>query len=131
MEQPDAAAACFGSLMAELFVWQEDRWSGTLRALGNALGRFVYVMDACMDLDGDAARNRYNPFRRFYGLPQNETRFRDILKMLLGDCLFAFDKLPLVQDASLLKNILCRGVWTQFDRKYKVKKESADGAGSV
>lgn len=130
-EDPDAAAASFGGLMGELFVWREDRWGETLRRMGDALGRFLYVMDACMDLDADAFYDRYNPFRRFYGLPDNEQRFRAILRMLLGDCLAAFDRLPLVQDASILKNILCVGLWAQFDRKYKGKKESADGAGSV
>ena len=131
VEDPDADAAAFGSLMGELFVWREDRWNETLRAMGDALGRFLYVMDACMDLDSDTVRNRYNPFRRFYGLPDNEPRFRAALKMLLGDCMRAFDRLPLVQDASLLKNILCVGLWAQFDRKFLGKKDSADGTGPV
>lgn len=122
-EDPDAAAACFGSLLGELFVWREDRWSATLRAMGDALGRALYVMDACLDLPEDAARGRYNPFRRFYGLPDNEQRFRAILQMLMGDCVLAFDRLPLVQDAGLMKNILCIGIWTQFDHRYKVKKD--------
>ena len=131
IEDPDAAAACFGSLLGELFVWREDRWSDTLRTMGDALGRALYVMDACMDLPADAARNRYNPFRRYYGLPDNEDRFRSILRMLMGDCVHAFDRLPLVQDAALLKNILCLGLWTQFDRRYRAKKEEKDDQGSV
>ena len=117
--------------MAELMVWREDRWAPDLRALGRSLGRFLYVMDACMDLDADTRRNRYNPFRRWYGLPDNERRFRDILEMILGDCLRAFDRLPLVQDAPLLKNILCDGLWQQFDQNYKAKRGSPDGAGPV
>lgn len=125
-EDADRAAALFGELMAETLVLREDRWSDTLRAMGRALGAFLYVMDACLDLDGDAFHNRYNPFRRFYGLPDNERRFRDILKMLLGECLFYFDQLPLVQDAELMKNILCAGLWASFDRKYSVKKETSD-----
>ena len=122
-EDPDAASASFGRLLGELFVWREDRWAETLRRMGDALGRAVYVMDACMDLDGDAARGRYNPFRRWYGLSDNLERFRAMLQMLMGDCLRAFDILPLVQDVSILKNILCMGFWTQFERKYGEKKE--------
>ena len=133
IEDADAAAASFGELMAELMIWREDRWAQDLRALGHSLGRFLYVMDACMDLDADTRRNRYNPFRRFYGLPDNERRFRDILEMILGECLYAFDRLPLVQDVPLLKNILCAGLWQQFDQKYKnnAKRGSPDGAGPV
>jgi len=129
IEDADAAAAAFGELMGEILVFREDRWQEPLRQLGCALGRFIYVMDAVMDLDADAARNRYNPFRRYYGLPDNARRFEDILKMLLGDCLFWFDKLPLVQDLGLLQNILCEGLWTQFKKRYS--KEESDGTGPV
>ncbi len=128
---PDEAAACFGDMMGELFVFEEDRWSGTLRKLGKALGETIYVMDAVIDLDADTLRSRYNPFRRRYGLPDNEQHFREILKMLLAECLPAFDRLPLVQDAKLLQNILCVGLWAQFDKKYSGRKEIPDGAGSV
>lgn len=117
-EAPDEAAACFGRLMAELFVYREDRWAEALRGMGHALGRVIYLMDACLDLDSDTFHNRYNPFRRYYGLQNNEQRFRDILKMQLGECVFYFDKLPLVQDAGLMKNILCAGIWARFDQKF-------------
>ena len=132
IEDADAAADSFGELMAELLVWREDRWSEDLRAVGRSLGRFLYVMDAVMDLDEDARRSRYNPFRRWYGLERNEQRFRDILEMILGECLRSFDRLPLVQDVSILKNILCAGLWQQFDQKYMRKKRgNPDGAGPV
>ena len=130
-EDPDSAAETFGRLMGEVLVFREDRWSGELRAMGMALGRFIYVMDACMDLDGDTTFGRYNPFRRYYGLPDNEKRFRDILKMTLGECLLHFDRLPLVQDADILKNILCAGLWAQFDRKFSDKKGPSNESGSV
>ena len=129
-EDPDAAAACFGELMAEVLVWREDRWAETLRSLGRALGRFLYVMDACMDLDRDALRGSFNPFRRYYGL-DNAGRFRDILRMLLGVALIAFDRLPLVQDTGLMQNILCAGLWAQFDKKFGPEKGREHGTGSV
>ena len=129
-ESPDRAADCFAMLMGEIFVPREDYWSTALRSTGQSLGRFIYVMDACMDLESDTLFNRYNPFRRYYGL-DNEQRFREILKMLLGDCVREFDRLPLVQDADILKNILCVGLWTEFDKKYSTKKGPSDGTGSV
>ena len=39
----------------------EDYWSGTLRSMGSALGRFIYIMDAVIDLDKDAKSGSYNP----------------------------------------------------------------------
>lgn len=119
-DAPDEAAGCFGRLMGEIFVFREDRWSETVRRMAAALGRVVYLMDACMDLDRDTLHNSYNPFRRYYGL-DNKERFRDILKLELGECVFYFDKLPIVQDAMIIKNILCDGLWTQFNKKYAGK----------
>lgn len=130
VEDADAAAATFGELMAEALVYREDRWSGTLRSIGTALGKFVYIMDAVMDLDSDTLHNSYNPFRRYYGL-DNEQRFRDILKMLLSECIYYFDKLPLVQDVDILKNILCFGLWQQFEAKFSKKKGKTDVSGPV
>lgn len=135
----DEASACFGELMSEIFVWHEDRWSDTVRHMAFALGRFIYIMDACIDLDKDTLYSRYNPFRKYYGLNNNAQRFRDILRMLLGECIFYFDKLPLVQDADIMKNILCDGLWQQFNKKFsekrdlsgKDKKGPSDVSGSV
>lgn len=116
-EAPDAAAACFGDLMAEVFVYREDRWSPALRNMGHALGRFLYLLDAAMDLEDDVKTGSYNAFRSLAG-QDNEQRFRDILKMQLGECLFWFDKLPLIRDEQLLQNILCVGLWLAFNQKF-------------
>lgn len=130
-EDIDAASSCFGRLMAEVMVCREDRWSAILRSMGMELGKAVYVMDACMDLDSDTFYNRYNPFRRYYGLQNNTERFREIIKMLMGECIRLFDILPLVQDVQILKNILCFGFWAQFERKYCKEKGPSHVSGSI
>ena len=130
-EDPDGAAETFAGLMAEVFAWQEDRWAPVLRQTGAGLGRFLYIADAAMDLDRDTALNRYNPFRRRYGREDNGEFFRSVLEMLLGECLAAFDRLPLVTDAAILKNILCEGLWTEFNKKYQTDKEKDNGVGSL
>ena len=61
----------------------------------------------------------------------NAARFRDILKMLLGDAVRAFDALPLVQDAGLMQNILCAGLWAAFNKKFGNEEGSDHGAGSL
>ena len=133
-QDPDAAAACFGAMMREVFVWREDRWSEPLRQMADALGRFLYLLDAAMDLDDDVAHGSYNPFRALSGKPDNEERFRDILRMHLGECVYWFDMLPLVEDVGLMKNILCVGLWSAFNQKYSQKYSEEgpeDGSGSV
>ena len=66
---PDLPANCFGLLMAELFCWREDRWSGYLRQMAMALGRFIYFVDAAVDYRRDLHRGSYNPFRAMGGGP--------------------------------------------------------------
>lgn len=124
---PDAASAAFGMIMAELFVIREDRWSGKLRSLGMNLGQFIYIMDACIDLKEDKRYYKYNPMLYLYGRLDEETRFRDILEMFMADCVKSFDALPIVQDADILKNILCFGVWNKFNKHYDIEGAVPDG----
>ena len=130
IEDPDAAAATFGHLLGSVFVWREDRWQEPLYRLGDNLGRFIYLLDAAVDLEKDAYKDSYNPFRKYYGL-DNEERFRDILKIFLADAVIQFDFLPLVKDVDLMKNILCSGLWTVFDEKFRLKRGNKNGSGSV
>ena len=130
IEDPDAAAATFGHLLGSVFVWREDRWQEPLYRLGDSLGRFIYLLDAAVDLEKDAYKDSYNPFRKYYGL-DNEERFRDILKIFLADTVIQFDFLPLVKDVGLMKNILCSGLWTVFDEKFRLKRGNKNGSGSV
>ena len=57
----DALCAPTGEMMAEVFVWREDRWSMTLRHMARALGAFIYLMDAYEDLDRDRKSGAFNP----------------------------------------------------------------------
>lgn len=107
---PDLPASCFGRLMAELFVYEEDLWSPFLRDMGLALGRFVYLADAMVDFEKDRKSGSYNPFCAVGGesLPDN---IIDILVMAMGRASVNFEKLPLVQDKAILDNIIYSGVW--------------------
>ena len=48
----------------------------------------------------------------------------ELLKSLLGECVNAFEKLPLENDIEIMRNILCSGIWTKLDAKKKEKKEN-------
>lgn len=121
---PDAPAGTFGELMGELFVVQEDLWAATLRQMGNALGRFIYLLDAQLDYDRDKRKGKYNPFLA-RGEEKNWARWEEYLVLTMGRCTANFEKLPLVQDKALLDNILYSGVWVNYRRKRK-EEESHD-----
>jgi hypothetical protein len=109
----DRASGLFGGLMAALFAPEQDRWTETLRQLGDSLGRFIYVMDACLDREADAKRGSYNPVTEFERV-NGPFDSRMSLTMLIGDCAMAFERLPLEQDLDLLRNILYSGVWSRW-----------------
>ena len=114
---PDEPACCFGQLMAELLVYEEDLWASTLREMGMALGRFIYLADATIDFKKDQRKDAYNPYvtARIQD-PQTQEQH---LVLAMGRCAQYFEKLPLVQDKSLLNNVLYSGVWTHFPKKRK------------
>ena len=94
----DAAARPFGSLMAELFVWKEDAFQEILRAFGFYLGKFIYMMDAFMDLADDEKKGCYNPFMNRIGEEDLEETIREMLDGTLRMAIAEFEKLPLEQD---------------------------------
>ena len=117
-----------GAMLGEIFVYKKDMWSDTLRQTGSALGRFVYLMDAYDDLEADIKKGRYNPLTAMSQGPGFEERIRDYLTLLLGEGAVAFEQLPLVEDLSILRNILYSGVWTKYQAiQRKRAEEEAKG----
>ena len=99
--------------MAQLLAPEEDLWAPTLRQMGQALGRFVYLLDAAVDFDRDKCKGKYNPFLAM-GMEKDPARWEDYLVLTMGRCTENFEKLPLVQDKALLDNILYSGVWVSY-----------------
>ncbi len=119
----DAVANCFGELMGELLVYHQDMWEPTLRQLGMALGRYIYLADAALDYRRDKRKGKYNPYLAA-GQTEDWARWQEYLVLAMGKCAEAFEKLPLVQDKDILDNILYSGVWCCFRTK---KEEQEDG----
>lgn len=98
-------------------------WAPAVGAFGALLGRFIYMMDAAVDYAADERSGSYNPFVRLDATPQ---QMREVLAVLAGDMADAFERLPLVQDAHLMRSVLYAGVWQKFNHTYKDELE-ADG----
>jgi len=118
----DAPANCFGTLMGELMVYQEDLWAPTLRQMGMALGRFIYLADAAVDYRRDKRKGKYNPYLAMQ-TGEDRQRWEEYLVLAMGRCTEYFERLPLVQDKPLLDNILYSGVWCNFQVRKKQQEE--------
>lgn len=126
----DKVAGFTGTMIGELFVYEENDWSNELRKMGLYLGKFIYLMDAFEDLDKDLKKNAYNPWKPFMERRDFEAMVENTLTMMMADCAKEFEKLPIVQDVEILRNILYSGVWTKYAiarRKQEAKKGENDG----
>lgn len=111
---PDMPAGCFGELLGEVFVYEEDMWAKYLRQIGQSLGRYIYLADAAMDYRKDNKKGQYNPFAQ-----TPEEKWEQYLLMAMGRCAEYYEGLPLVQDKKILDNILYSGVWVKLRSKSK------------
>ena len=121
---PDALARLSGQMLGACFLWREDVFSPWLRAMGEALGRFVYLMDAYEDYDGDLRRGRFNPLTALHAQADYEERMEEILTLEMAKCVQAFERLPILRDAGLLRNVLYSGVWGRYAQLQKKRKEA-------
>jgi hypothetical protein len=117
LPSPDEGAKAFGHIMGELLLYKRDRWEPVLRALGHYLGSFIYILDAFEDMDKDEKRGLYNPLSAMKREGAQKEDFLKILTMFMADCTNEFEKLPLVKDVDIMRNILYNGVWTRFTKE--------------
>ena len=115
---PDAPAGAFGALMGELLVYEEDLWAPTLRKMGDALGRYIYLADAAVDYRRDEKKKQYNPFLAM-GMGEDWTAWEEFLVLAMSRCTDAYERLPLVQDKDILDNILYSGIWVEYRRRQR------------
>ena len=113
----DALCNAFGALLGEVFACRDDIWAPALRGMGNGLGAFIYLMDAYDDLARDKRKDAYNPLKTMSEQPGYEEEMREIFELLLARCAKSFERLPCVEDADLLRNILYSGVWLKYNCK--------------
>ena len=123
-EDIDALANLSGQMLSETFVWRDDVFAQHLRGIGQALGRFIYLMDAYEDYDDDLKHGRYNPLKKLHAQPDYEACMQDILTMQMGKCVNELDYLPLEKDAQLLRNILYSGIWGKYALIQRKRKET-------
>lgn len=116
-----------GQMLGTLFQYRDDCWSELLGRMGNALGRFIYFMDAYDDLASDVRRKKYNPLKSIMNQPDFEELCKQSMTMMMAECADAFELLPIVKDADLIRNILYSGVWAKYGY-IQTKKSKSKGA---
>lgn len=120
----DQMAGLFGEVMGEIMAAREDEWHESLKGMGAYLGKFIYLLDAYEDVEEDIRQGRYNPLARRFNDPDFEEEIRTILTMIMAGCCKEFEKLPVIENVEILRNILYSGVWYRYE-VVRQKREEA------
>ena len=120
-ENIDEVAGYTGQMLSEIFLWKEEgMWADDLKTFGFYLGKFIYLMDAYEDVEKDHKAQSYNALTSAW--LKNEEDFdtfsRLLLTSMMSEAAKAFERMPVIQNASIIRNILYSGVWTRFQAVY-------------
>ena len=130
----DLAAGLTGRMLGEVFACRDDIWADDLRQMGFFLGKYIYLMDAWEDMEEDRKSGSYNPWlvcreQILAMAPKTQTPedffesyILQILTMMMAETTRAFERLPILEHAEILRNILYSGIWSKYE---SVKKEKA------
>ena len=126
-EEIDPPMNLTGHMLGTIFRYGDSYWSEQLYRMGEGLGRFIYFMDAYDDLKKDVRRKKYNPLKSMMHQSDFEEICKDGLTMMMADCADAFEQLPVIRDADLIRNILYSGVWARYGyiQARKAKRKGA------
>ncbi len=116
--QLDALCHLSGRIVGEVFRWKRDVWADALGCAGEALGAFIYLMDAMDDVKQDKRRHRFNPLMQAHTEPDYFDRLRESMTLLAAQAAEALDSLPLEHDVGLIRNAVYSGIWVRFEQLY-------------
>ncbi len=130
----DKLSGAFGGIMSEILDISlkdlgvkdknkyGDMWKGELKILGFNLGKFIYIMDAFDDINKDMEKGSFNPFEeRYKKALEDEEAMREfeayvdkLLMMTASDMAKSYERLPIIHETAILRNIIYSGIWMKY-----------------
>ena len=75
------------------------------------------------DIEDDIKKQTYNPFKENYHQDQFDEYVESLLNLFISEATMAFERLPILLNGDILRNVLYSGVWSRFESvKNKRKK---------
>lgn len=114
--ETDCAAHPFASIMKEIFALSFP----SLASVGYELGRYIYIADACDDMDADLKSGSYNPLNIAYNYNGNpdssmKEKIRNSIYLTLSFVASEYEKLPKFKNKDILDNIIYLGIRAKTD----------------
>lgn len=118
---PDLISTLTGEMLKEIFMIYDDQWSEYIGEIGYYLGKFIYLMDAYEDINRDIKKSTYNPLMLYIDNPDFNYKCREMLTYMAAKAAKAFERLPLGEDVTILRNILYSGIWCRYGTMMKAR----------
>lgn len=117
-----------GMMLSEIFAYKDDIWAEDLRKIGFYIGKFIYLMDAYEDINRDRKKQNYNPLLYSDMSDKNcfETSFRQLLETQLMECTEKFERMPILKNANIVRNVLYKGMWKKYNKLYRKRNAGLD-----
>ena len=112
----DALCKLSGNILGEVFRWKDDVWADALQCTGEALGGFIYLVDAMDDYVRDQHRRRFNPLVGLHTRPDYFETLKESLTVMAAQAAEALESLPLEQDIDLIRNVIYSGIWVRYEQ---------------
>lgn len=122
----DYVSGIFGEICAEIFACKKDEWYDCLRQLGFYIGKFIYLLDAYEDLEKDLSDGCYNPYLKMHHEQNFDDKVKNILLMMMSEAGKKFERLPILENVNVLRNIIYSGVWCRYEMLLKQKLSPKD-----
>ena len=117
----DAAADCFAQIL-KAAVCRDGAQDRIFAEILYNIGRWIYITDACDDLEADLERKRYNPLAAKYDIKsgalsaEQKKEVEFTLECSLSAAAAAYELLDVESDDGILRNILYYGLAVAMKR---------------
>lgn len=112
----DTVSGCTGRMLGSLFTMKDDEWKSNLYDMGFYLGKFIYIMDAFDDVEKDIKHNNFNPLKDRAGSADFNEYCKRILNIVAAESAKYFERLPIIQNIDILRNIMYAGIWSRYNK---------------
>ena len=83
-------------------------------------------MDAYDDVEKDEKKNQFNPFMKKYKEDHFDDWVRQLLVLCASEFAKAFERMPILENAGILRNIIYSGVFCRYEVIHKKRAESME-----
>ena len=80
-------------------------------------------------MEKDRKKGQYNPFTGCFTQENFEEMCGSILNMMMTECAREFEKLPILENVEILRNILYSGVWVKYEMIHRKRTETGETKG--